>query len=399
MKFSDLPEGEDGEEDSKMPTSHQGKFAPAVGEGVDCGLDAATDAGLLLLTSNGLGNDNLRHAFRQLVLELPDDAWAASGASRKAAARARDLSALANASWAEPDLYQGLDVLVLEDACFLKRSMWDESDPNFNNSHRGGINHATAGFTTDPGLFQPFFGASAPLDRGWCVDWAQKAWGGLGGLGFETARMRHLSLFDRLAPEDLKRTVLQLQTEGGPSTPEVRQVADPDSAAFAEASAALRSADIVVLNGGNPDFLDFVLTRFAKALGDVLSARARAGSLVLVGRSAGSMVAAADVGLTYEPSLPLLEQLLQRSTTGMALAGSCSIRPHYGEKWQLAAMVYGKLRSLNVVLMPNSEGLRCLRTECRMAGRTSAQGTRLALSLPHNLGRLAEAFAMKGPPQ
>jgi len=371
---------------------------PAAGEAVDCGMDAATDASLLLLTSTGLRGDNLKHAFRQLVLQLPDDAWAADGAAKKTAARAREPPALAKAGWAEPELYQGLDVLVLEDACFLKRATWDESHPNFNNSHRGGINHLTAGFTTDPALFRPFLGRAVPLDRGWCVDWAQSSWGCLGGLGFEAARIRHLSLFDKLAPDELKRTVLQLQTEGGPATPAAQQAADPNSAAFAEASSALKAADIVVLNGGNPDFLAFVLTRFAKPLGDILRARAKAGSLVLLGRSAGSMVPAADVGLSFEPSPPLLEQLLHGSTAGMGLAGSCSVRPHYREQWLLAAMVYGKLRSLNVVLMPNGEGLQCLRADCRMAGRTSAQGKRLCLHPPHNLGRLARAFGAPGRP-
>jgi len=208
--------------------------------------------------------------------------------------------------------------------------------------------------------------------------------------------MRHYSIFDRLATDSLKTAVFRLQTAGAAPAAELGQRADGASTAFAEARELLRSADILVLNGGNPDFLNYVLMHFASPLGALIKERVKAGSLVLGGRSAGPMVVAADWGLSYEAAPGLLRELGGMSTRGLGLAGKCAVRPHYTPDWLLASMAYEKLRSLTVVLLPDGEGLQCLGPSCRMSGATSALVARRNITPPGSLERLALAFGAAG---
>merc|ERR1719399_752399 len=81
------------------------------------------------------------------------------------------------------------------------------------------------------------------------------------------------------------------------------------------------------------------------------------------------MVGSADVGLTTEPPPGLSLSLLGCSTQAMDLVGNCVIRPHYTpEQWDKASETFERAMGLNVVRVPNGEGMMCARGVCRMVG-------------------------------
>merc|ERR1711933_145323 len=90
------------------------------------------------------------------------------------------------------------------------------------------------------------------------------------------------------------------------------------------------------------------------------------------GRSAGAMVAGADATLTIEidPNLWAAMGFLHQ---GLGLVGTYTIRPHYTrDTWDRASEVYEETLGLNVVRMPNGEGLMCSGNTCKMVGMKHA---------------------------
>jgi len=390
------------EETAKALRGSQGHLASSPSERVDCSMALPADNGLLLLTSSGLGtwgpdntltaDDNMMNAFRDLILQLPDVAWEVDGAAKKQEASGRSAEWLAEHRFKEPELYAGLEVVIIDDACFLKDSFWNEANPDFNISSGIGTNYLKSNMTTSVDLVRPFFGDM--LDGGWCVDFSAQEPGYLGGLGFDLQRVHHISLWDRLAGDSLKRDVFEIQVNNAAPEGVSEAKADRQSAEGLALLDLLSAADIIIVNGGNPDFVKYVLKQFAHEIMAAAIGKLHAGSLVYMGESAGSMVGSADVGLTYENTPNLYDKLLQADTSGLALAGNCAIRPHdHGEIWDLASAVYGKLKSLNVVRLPNGDGLRCMKAQCEVVGLTGKPGPSVFTG-PHDphLARLADIF-------
>mmetsp|Transcript_8469 Transcript_8469/g.15808 ORF Transcript_8469/g.15808 Transcript_8469/m.15808 type:complete len:104 (+) Transcript_8469:1-312(+) len=89
-------------------------------------------------------------------------------------------------------------------------------------------------------------------------------------------------------------------------------------------------------------------------------------------------------------------------TTGLSLAGRCAVRPHdegsAGSLWDLASAVYGKLKGLMVVRLPNAEALMCARGQCSVVGATGKPAASVISGQEPNLERLAEVFSVMGQP-
>jgi len=345
------------------------RAAQGVNEPVDCSFNHAGSARLIgsnmvMLTSNGLSNDMLKDAFLDLVRRLP---FKHTGG---------------------PEAFSNLNVMVIEDPCLLKKSFWNKDAPEFH--QEGIINYVKSGMWTRVELVEPFFGGK--MDGGSCVDWkSQKS--GLIGLGFNASRFHHVSLFDRLAQDGLKRAVFQLGTTGDAPQYALEGTADADSREGQAFLALLRRTSVVIVNGGNPDFVNYVFHRFAADLMRPLRRRMTDGAMVLVGRSAGSMVASADLGMTYETGPAILNRLLHSTSAAMALTGTCMVRPHFTEKWYIASMVYATKKNLTAVLLYDGQALSCAVGECRIVGE------RRRLPEPHFNGqrdprliRMADAF-------
>lgn len=307
----------------------------------------------MLFLSDGLSNTDLKHALRQLILQLPSESWIGrDGAAVKAEAQHRSVKDLAAKKFFEPQLYMGLKVLVIKDACFFKqfdRESWPCED------------------------FKPV----------------------LEELGFESERVISQSIFDHV-PEDAspemkaEHTQLKNQISLLESSKEIvisniyDQLMHYQQKYFSGSDAPYKdlfpdllfNTSLVTVNGGNADFVTFALTKFVPRLSDDIRKKVREGSMVYMGRSAGAMAGAADVGLSVEASSSLTDNLLRcqagsdlKNLQGMTLAGRCAIRPHYAKgTWDIASEVYERSKGLNVVRMPNGEGMMCVGAECKMVG-------------------------------
>lgn len=335
----------------------------------------------ILLTSDGISNDDLRYALRTLVLKLPDESWDGGlGWSKKKLARASNVDALARQNFREPSLFAGLKVLELTDACFLKQ------------------------YSTPPGK---------------C--WQMKD--DLEDLGF--SQVSSISLFDIMpknASEEqhiehrrIVEGVMRLQAAGDAviSSAVFDDIAkyrqkyfSGDQARFF--SSILDSVDVLAFAGGSVDFLAFVLTKMAADVGSLIQDRVRDGSLILVGKSAGSMVTGFDFGLSvdFENSSPNIgDNLLKcesggdlKNFKGLGLTGRCAVRPHYDSTFDVATAVYERTKSLNVVRLPDGEGMMCVGASCKMVGvqhqcdSPETNCTPVAAAMPHSEGRSNFAF-------
>ena len=413
-------------------------------EPVNCSLDATKDEKkLMLFASQGLVNNALKRGLRDLVMRLPNRSWSTEdeeiGAMIKQTAQSRDdcvqSTDRAELSWRgvnEPDLYRGLTAVVLWDACYLKESFWNAAHPDFGRysnyikmtetmagPHRRTMPRTSPrlarGDTTGSGSAATTnTGNWSGLEEGYCEDftpWLTEE------LGFEPERVHRISLFDRLSSANLTRFVFAIQKskEDAPNPERINlvqreisrlraeigeQLEDPRSEA-SRLLDLLQTADVVALNGGNPDFLKFVLTEFAQVFTNNWTRQVELGQTIFLGRSAGSMVGGYDISLTSEPNPLLLEYLLPDTGAlhrGLGLAGRCTIRPHYGEHWdvvvalarQMQSHTGGRLPHAEVVRVGNEEAMQCMRGRCKMIGMTSRQALP-PLSKPQ-LRRLMRGF-------
>lgn len=324
-------------------------------EAIACMMDATTDyEKKLLFLSDGLSNYDLIIAMRQLVLELPDESWhGTEGASAKALARTRRISELAANKFWEPELYGGLQVTVITDACFFKQ----------------------------------FSNTSWP-----CEDFKPV----LEKLGFTSSAVLSVSVFD-----DVPRNASQEMIDEQKSLKErVQKLEESTEYQFSTIYDDLKAyqykwffsptapynghnilklianSSVLAVNGGNADFVDFVLTKYIQELSNLIKERVTSGSMMYVGRSAGAMAGGADIGLSVEARPSLTDNLLQceengnlKNLNGLRLAQVCAIRPHYKqEAWDIAAEVYQRSKGLHVVRIPNGEGMMCSRSLCKMVG-------------------------------
>lgn len=343
---------------------------------VDCQLSARDSKKLLLLSSSALTAVNLKQAFREMVLQLPDVAWETDGARKKRWARNADLTVAAGNGFKDPTLYDGLKVLIIDDAGFLEDSYWNNNNTNF--SQAKGINYKKLGSNTSATLVKLATDGFKGLDGGWSCDYASPDCGGLGSLGFDADAFTHVSIFDLCATDVQKASAFLAQSgKGGSSALSDLASAslDPHGQCSDKLRGLLYGADVLAVNGGNPDWLAFEYHKLAPFFSAMIIDRLENGSLIYLGRSAGSMVAGSDFGLAFEPN-PVFLGLLGNETRGLQLAGTCAIRPHYTPKWDLASNVYEKASHgrVHIVLVPDGEGLACISGRCAMVGSTSREG-------------------------
>eukprot|EP00930_Biecheleria_cincta_P039030 TRINITY_DN2683_c0_g1_i1.p1 TRINITY_DN2683_c0_g1~~TRINITY_DN2683_c0_g1_i1.p1 ORF type:complete len:566 (-),score=90.30 TRINITY_DN2683_c0_g1_i1:85-1782(-) len=294
---------------------------------------------LALLVSDGLSNKDLKHAFRQVVLELPSEAWDGGGGdSQKQEALGRDVAGLAAVNFNEPALYKGLTALLISDACYLKR------------------------FEKDPWPCESF--KSTLLD-----------------LGFEATKISEVYLFEvilaNLGPKEAE-TYANIQGD-------LRQLLDPSSTddnvteieglksyvaqqgAWQPLVDLFESVDVIGVSGGSPDFLKFAMS-LSPYVKEHITTAVGEGRIVYTARSAGAMVGSVDSALTTEMK-PRLWEHLGITRHGLGLVGSCAIRPHYNaDTWDKASEMYENTLDINVVRMPNGEGLMCKGKDCKMVG-------------------------------
>eukprot|EP00933_Yihiella_yeosuensis_P023460 TRINITY_DN18270_c0_g5_i1.p1 TRINITY_DN18270_c0_g5~~TRINITY_DN18270_c0_g5_i1.p1 ORF type:complete len:482 (+),score=51.78 TRINITY_DN18270_c0_g5_i1:61-1506(+) len=368
----------------------------------------AKSSSLTLMTSTGLGtwasdgislapSEGMLRSFRELVLQLPDEAWESDGSKRKDDAHKRDISKLKQQSFREPALYDGLKVVILEDACFLKASFWDAKNKNFNISSGISLNYLQAGFKTPSSLVQPYLDRGFGFDDGWCVNFASDKPGYLENLGFRAEFVEHLSLFDELATDSMKRTVFGLITAGNSESLSILSHSKilHESGKLDAVVDKLRSADIIIANGGNPDFSKYVFLDFAGELLKPVIDKVQAGSVIYMGQSAGSMVGSADMGLTIEPRPAIFKLLDKEDTRGLSLVGCCAIRPHTpldSKLYDIVAAVYGKLKGVKVIRIHNGDGLQCIKGFCKVVGNTGLPKSVFDGPYDPHLERLVEAF-------
>lgn len=452
---------------------------------VNCSILKTEHDALALFASIGLVNNAIKRAFRELVVRLPDAAWPTEdmGRVKKSSSRAQDAAGqmvdLAQVGLREPFLYEGLTAVVVWDSCYLKESFWNAANPDFGrHGNFVKMSQTLQGRTLRSEQLNALPRTKPQQARGDDGD-AQGTWAGLEegvcedftpwlteDLGFEPARVHRVSLFDRLASADLIRLVFEIQKsdEERPNTTRVQDVQrevrrvqeqiaqelhEPQSEA-ARLSALFGEADVVALNGGNPDFLKFVLMELVKPITEVWKHQVATGRTVFLGRSAGSsgcrmleqrplltaactaaplhrlrdehaclgprmraprrapsacaVVGGRDISLTKEPNPLLLEYLMPDTGAlhqGLGLAGECTIRPHYEPSWDVAVALAarqlevfrGTPSGVKVVRVPDDEALQCIGTACKMVGEQS-QEAELPLS-KKQMRRLMRGFQDK----
>lgn len=283
-----------------------------------------------------------------------------------------------------------LKVLLLEDAGLLKSSFWDSNDPNF--GQKQGLNYekikSRTGMKISVEKVKEWTKGFQGLDGGWTADHAVDET--LSRL-FAREDFSYHSIFDSCASEAQAQALFDLQAQH--VVPKVDMTVDADHPCVHEFRNILDQVSIILANGGNPDLLGFVWRSFAPEIGRMISERVRAGRLLYMGRSAGAMAASADFAYSYEP-MPMLEEvLLKGDTSGLALAGSCSLRPHYGNQiWNIPARALAKARGQVGVLTPNGVGLACDQGQCFMVGPKPQQGPDIFQSPGSHLLRIYKAY-------
>lgn len=383
-------------------------------------MDASKDGQkLMMFASQGLINNGLKRGFRELVLRLPETSWPSADIGRQAKALSQMHSG-EDLSWTgirEPNLYKGLTAVVLWDPCYLKASFWNAAHDNFGRyDNYIKMTETLAGAKrdvlprTDPKLARDsgkVWGWDG-LEDGYCEDFTPWL---TDELGFEPELVHRISIFDRLASLNLTKIAFRVQKTTMDDRDQLladvinqeivaakaeidRQLSQEDRSEAGDLRRLFEEASVICLNGGNPDFLKFVLMELAAPLTKTWLHRVQQGKTIFLGRSAGSMVGGADIGLTSEPNPLLLEYLLPRAHGlhhGLQLVGSCSIRPHYSPQWDLVSALFQALRSELVVRVGNDEALLCMDGRCKMVGKLSVQGEEpLSKTQMHRLIRAFE---------
>ncbi|CAE7909354.1 unnamed protein product [Symbiodinium sp. KB8] len=329
-----------------------------------------------------------REHQRSLVM-LASTALESPAAMRKFVAMVRKLPGKTEAD--PPSLFSGLKVLFLEDAGLLKSSFWNPADANFNNS--AGLNYqkmaSRSGLRLNPKMISAWTNGFSGLDGGWSYDNGADV--GIGGIGFDASDFTYASIFDLCATEQQAQALFELQSKHiVPWTP---MVVDSQHPCIAKFEAMLSQVSIVFANGGNPDLLGFVLMKFAPQLGEMIKRRVQNGELLYMGRSAGAMAASRDFAMTYEPNPMLAETLLDGSTDGLSLAGSCALRPHASKKlWNVPGDVFGHAAGQQTVRVANGDGLFCDQGHCVVAGKTSRSEPDAFSTSKMHLERVVEAY-------
>jgi len=344
-------------------------YATSIAEVTNCEIPTEFEQSMVILASTAIESTAALSAFTSMVRKLP----------------------LAKPLAHPPVLFKGLKVLLLEDAGILKRSFWSSQDENFENPKA--INYekmaARSGFSLDPAMVEAWTNGFQGLDGGWSYDNREDV--GLGGIGFDRDDFTYVSIFDLCATQEQAKAIFLLQSQR--VLPSVPMVVSPGNPCLEKFKAMLGQASIVFANGGNPDFLGYVLKRFAPELGQAIADRVQSGSILYQGRSAGAMAASRDFAMTYEPSPLLAEILLDGDTAGLSLAGKCSLRPHASQNlWNIPSNVFGYAVGHTVVRVANGDGLYCDHGTCRVVGKTSrAESDAFAESGLH-LERVVEAY-------
>lgn len=332
-------------------------------DAVSCG---AAPQSLLLLTSSGFTNGDLALALRDLVLKLPDKAWADNdGQTRKSRARRRTPDF---AAYSEPDLYSGLDVLMIDDPCLLKESFWNPKHAVF--GRPAVLNYLKVGnLSWGLDIVRPFLGQDL-LEGGWCTDMSYAEEGGMGKFGFESSRFKHLSLFAS-APKNFFEALVKLRSAKWPLESKPHREATGrllSRRIQADVQGLLDSADVILINGGSPDLADYILRVFAAPALAQMSEKVESGQAVFIGRSAGSMVASASMGTTSFEAQPTRVTELLGGARGLGFAPGCALRPHFSDAWVQPAALFEASSGKVVARVTNDQALKCQDGCCTVVG-------------------------------
>lgn len=139
----------------------------------------------------------------------------------------------------------------------------------------------------------------------------------------------------------------------------------------------LENANVLAFNGGNPDFLFWAIRSHPDFL-KKMTRQIEHGRTILVGRSAGSMLAGWDVTMSVEEGSRFLFKCGpdgRASDDALRLLGKCTVRPHYSqERWDVAATMHERSSLRRVVRIPNGEAMQCMGGRCRMFGAKRRTG-------------------------
>lgn len=357
-------------------------------EQVDC-LITDNDKKMLFL-SDGLSEKDTFHALRQLVLNLPNSAWINSdgtanpslGAAKKAAALQRNPATLAAQSvpFYEPDLYSHIKAVVLRDACFFKQF---EQNPYPCEDFRSVL--VSIGFDANKVIGTSIFDDLNAGDD-------------LPGAGVSNSGWPAISSTMATTKTALMNTLNTLGLASGSSASAISSI-KADLLSYRNTyytnnnapyknywsqllngggsyQAHVAPTSLIAVCGGDPDIVNFMITTFLPEVTNAIQTKVADGSMIYMGRSAGAMCGSKDVALTTEPMPSLTDNLLgcessgtMKNTEGLGLAGKCVIRPHYSKaKWDIPSEIYERAKGVNVVRIPNGEGMMCLGTNCKMVG-------------------------------
>ena len=323
-------------------------------EPVDCGLSAADQKSLVLISSSALGDPRAKATFEELAAKLPEKG------ERK------------------------LKVLLLEDPGLLKNAFWDKSNPNF----QKGMNFEKMNLSFGIQDVQTWTDGFQHLDGGWTYD--NRGEDGLGVLGLKAEDFLMVSIFSLCATKMQAKALFELQSK------KLLQGAvlkvENTNPCLTKFEKMLDESNVIFANGGNPDLFGFVVMKFAPQVGKLIQKRVREGRLLYIGRSAGGMVGGSDYALTAEPSPLLTTTLLEQDTKGLALAGRCALRPHTKNLlWDLVSKMYADATGQTVILAANDEALYCEQGCCGMTGATEKTPPE-SIKEAASMGRLAMAF-------
>ncbi|CAJ1430741.1 unnamed protein product [Effrenium voratum] len=315
---------------------------------VDCQIPEG-DKSMVMLMSTAVETTSALNAFTSMVKKLPS---------------VTDKS----------NPFKGLKVLLIIDASMMKNSFWDATNPNFAKDlalNYQKLKSSGNGIHIQPEMVEEWTNGYEGLDGGWAYD-NSKPKVGLGGIGLDEDAFERVSILDLCASQEEAKALFQLQSQNiKPSTP-IGPISDAHPC-ISKFRALLDDTDVIFANGGNPDLYGFVLTRFAPQVGQLIKERVQDGSLLYMGRSAGAMAASQDFASTYEPNPLLLETLLHGDSSGLGLAGQCSLRPHYKNLlWNIATRVTTRAKGQVAVLANNGEGLACDHGKCSMVGKNDS---------------------------